>query len=158
VKFGNQHLISMTGPSLREAINKYVGKDFKEYIAQKVSYLNSFEKETGLFGVTLNIKGGETNIKRFVDALIGFDVSFQGVSQIYSTTMGIADSENQVSSQDATEMPLKIGPKEDLQPIVTVSISLEPHGKQYHFPGRLFSTPSFIPEELSKHRELPRFC
>lgn len=153
VKFSDAHLLDeLTGACLREVINENVGYDYKDYISRKLDYLNQFEKETGRFAVTMSINGEKGNLNRFIDAFLGYDVSFQGRSRIFSTTMGVADNTNPDQNDAEQEMPLKLGPKEDEQPIVTVSISFEPHGKQYSFPGILFSTPSFIPEALHKHR------
>tara|TARA_Y100001970_G_C14187699_1_gene833525 strand:+ start:154 stop:1734 length:1581 start_codon:yes stop_codon:yes gene_type:complete len=148
--FQEKHkLTSFSGDSLSRAISKYIGRDFKSYVLQKMKYLNEFEKETGRWGYTFSIDGQEDNIKNLNDAFLGYDVDFVGTTQMYSTTMGVRDSKN---VRKSGRQPITIKPVEDSQPSVDIHLSLEKNSKSFSFKGKLFSSPKFIPKELEKHR------
>ncbi|MDX2370846.1 MAG: hypothetical protein QNK36_21000 [Colwellia sp.] len=150
IHFHDKHkLESIDGNSFKQAVSKYIGSNYNDYVIRKINYLRLFEKETGRWGFSFSLDGDEGNIKNFVNACLGYSSEFKASSEMYSTIMGVKDDKN---IKKCTSQNIKLSPVEKNLSLIDVSIGLEKHGKRFSCIGKYYSTPDFLPIELQKQR------
>lgn len=142
IRFDTKTEISpLDGQTLGDAICKYIGSNYLEYVGNKVQYLSKYEREGTKKSFKITVKGKE-NIEAMVNSMLGYGGKFKIDCADYHSPYGISDNTPHATHHDFLST---ISPVHDERPLVTATFSQTQYGKGYTFSGRIYALPYKLP-------------